>query len=91
VRRLCRLYGVSASGYYAWRERPVSQRGHEDAQLRVEAAEAADQSLDGLGSLACADDGGQSREVGAQPGSVSSGAGRGVRAVWGRARREVLR
>ena len=50
MRQLCRLHGVSASGYYAWRDRPASVRSAGDAQLVVRIRDAHDASHQTYGS-----------------------------------------
>ena len=50
MRQLCRLYGVSASGYYAWRERPASARSAADGQLLEQVRDIHEQSRKTYGS-----------------------------------------
>jgi putative transposase len=38
IRAMCRVLGISSSGYYAWRRRPEPERMKQDAQLAVEIA-----------------------------------------------------
>lgn len=39
VKRMCRMLGVSRSGYYAWRKRPTSQRAQANEKLLVQIRE----------------------------------------------------
>ncbi len=50
VALMCRLLGVSASGFYAWRSRPEPARAKEDARLAVEVAVAHKRSRGRYGS-----------------------------------------
>lgn len=47
---MCRRYGVSTSGYYDWKERPPSQRSHDDARLLERIGEVFRQSRETYGS-----------------------------------------
>jgi len=50
VATMCRVLGVSPSGYYAWRERPLSRRARADVKL---SAEIQASELDRFALLAC--------------------------------------
>lgn len=50
VIRLCHILGVSKSGYYAWRARPVSQHAREDGELTQAIAACYQQSRETYGS-----------------------------------------
>jgi len=50
VRLMCRLLGVSASGYYAWRKRPVSARLQQDRDLLAKIRQAHEASKGVYGS-----------------------------------------
>jgi transposase InsO family protein len=47
---MCQLHGVSTSGYYAWKDRPPSQRDQDDAQLLEQIAEVFEASDSTYGS-----------------------------------------
>jgi len=50
MRRMCRLLGVSASGYYAWQSRPPSRRHSADATLLTEIRRVHERSRQTYGS-----------------------------------------
>jgi hypothetical protein len=47
---MCRVYGVSASGYYAWRDRPPSARARADERLLTRVRQAHQDSRQTYGS-----------------------------------------
>jgi transposase InsO family protein len=51
VKRMCRVFGVQRSGYYAWKERPVSSREQANAELLVKVRQAFYHSRCTYGSL----------------------------------------
>lgn len=50
VQFMCRMFGVSRSGYYGWRDRPPSRRGREDTALTEKVREIHRRSRETYGS-----------------------------------------
>ncbi len=50
VHLMCRMLGVSRSGYYRWRDRPLSRRSREDAALTERIREIHERSRHTYGS-----------------------------------------
>ena len=50
VQFMCRMLGVSRSGYYGWRDRPLSRRSREDATLTERIREVHERSRRTYGS-----------------------------------------
>jgi putative transposase len=51
VKRMCQILGVQRSGYYAWKDRPVSSRVQANAELLVKVGQAFHHSRCTYGSL----------------------------------------
>jgi putative transposase len=80
---MCGLYGVSASGFYAWQSRPRSRRAVEDERLLDEIREAHARSRETYGSP-------RVHEVMQRRGKVVGGAWRYLATVMDRYSRRVL-
>src|SRR5262245_24030149 len=50
---MCRVLGVSPSGYYAWRKRPLSARARVDVELGAQVATIYRESRGPMGCRAC--------------------------------------
>ena len=50
VQTMCRVLSVSSSGYYAWRDRPLSRHAQEDARLRQRIEHLHQQTREAYGS-----------------------------------------
>jgi putative transposase len=50
IEPMCRVLGVSSSGFYAWQKRPASERAKADARLAVEVVAAHKRSRATYGS-----------------------------------------
>lgn len=56
VERMCRVLGVSRSGYYGWKKQPLSNRQRENEKLLVHIKESHKQNMETYGSPRIAED-----------------------------------
>ena len=49
IATMCRLLGVSVSGYYAWRKRPASPRAQQEPRLEAEVLAAHQRTRESFG------------------------------------------